>query len=173
MVEAARHAVRLSGTEFTLFDEDFHEHIDVVWKLDEIHDGAARLTSSLPGTGIDDQVFPLSRRDCILRRRDGFVSMTAGEKVGQLITKPFTATGDQLLLNVDVHDGGNTKVEVLDEDRNPIRGFELSGSVSLRGRAIEQKVQWTTNADWRQLAGRELRLRIRLRNADLYAFWPT
>ena len=99
--------------------------------------------------------------------------MTAGEKVGQLITKPFTATGDQLLLNVDVHDGGNTKVEVLDEDRNPIRGFELSGSVSLRGRAIEQKVQWTTNADWRQLAGRELRLRIRLRKADLYAFWPT
>jgi ABC-type phosphate/phosphonate transport system substrate-binding protein len=63
MVEAARHAVRLSGTEFTLFDEDFHEHIDAVWTLDEIHDGAARLTSSVPGTGIDDQVFPISFRD--------------------------------------------------------------------------------------------------------------
>jgi ABC-type phosphate/phosphonate transport system substrate-binding protein len=63
MVEAARHAVRLSGTEFTLFDEDFHEHIDTVWTLDEIHDGAARLTSSMPGTGIDDQVFPISFRD--------------------------------------------------------------------------------------------------------------
>jgi hypothetical protein len=63
MVEAARHAVRLSGTEFILFDEDFHEHIDVVWTLDEIHDGAARLTSSLPGTGIDDQSFPISFRD--------------------------------------------------------------------------------------------------------------
>jgi ABC-type phosphate/phosphonate transport system substrate-binding protein len=63
MAEAARHAVRLSGTEFILFDEDFHEHIDAVWTLDEIHDGAARLTASLPGTGIDDQVFPISFRD--------------------------------------------------------------------------------------------------------------
>ena len=63
MAEAARHAVRLSATEFVLFDEDFHEHIDAVWTLDEIHDGAARLTASLPGTGIDDQVFPISFRD--------------------------------------------------------------------------------------------------------------
>jgi hypothetical protein len=63
MVEAARHAVRLSGTEHVVFDEDFHVHIDVVWTLDEIHDGAARLTSSIPGTGIDDQVFPISFRD--------------------------------------------------------------------------------------------------------------
>ena len=63
MAEAARHAVRLSGTEFMLFDEDFHEHIDAVWTLDEIHDGAAKLTSSIPGTGIDDQVFPISFRD--------------------------------------------------------------------------------------------------------------
>ena len=63
MVEAARHAVRLSGTEFVLFDEDFHEHIDAEWTLDEIHDGAARLTVSLPGTGIEDQVFPISFQD--------------------------------------------------------------------------------------------------------------
>jgi ABC-type phosphate/phosphonate transport system substrate-binding protein len=63
MAEAARHAVRLSGTEFMLFDEDFHEHIDAVWTLEEIHDGAARLTCTLPGTGIDDQVFPISFRD--------------------------------------------------------------------------------------------------------------
>jgi len=63
MTDAARHAVRLSGTEFMLFDEDFHEHIDAVWTLDEIHDGAARLTTSIPGTGIDDQIFPISFRD--------------------------------------------------------------------------------------------------------------
>ena len=104
-------------------------------------------------------------------RRDGFVSLTAGDKLGQLITKPFTATGDQLLLNVEVHDGGNTKVEVLDEDMQTIGGFELSSSVPLRGRSIEQTVRWTTRSNWRQLAGRKVRLRIRLRNADLYAFW--
>lgn len=63
MLEAARHAVRLSGMEFVLYDADFHQHIDYVWTVDRIHDGAARLRSALPGTEIDDQVFPLSFLD--------------------------------------------------------------------------------------------------------------
>jgi ABC-type phosphate/phosphonate transport system substrate-binding protein len=63
MLTAAKHAVRLSGMEFVLYDEDFHEHIDYVWTIDRIHDGAARLRSSIPGTDIEDQVFPISFRD--------------------------------------------------------------------------------------------------------------
>ena len=104
-------------------------------------------------------------------RLDGFVSLTAGDKPGQVITKPFAATGDRLLLNVDVADGGNTKVEVLREDMQRIKGFELSSSVPLQGRSIEQTVGWTTKAKWNELAGRKVRLRIQLRNADLYALW--
>jgi hypothetical protein len=102
----------------------------------------------------------------------GFAGTSYAEsKDGVHWTKPFTATGDQLRRNVDVRDGGKSQVEVLDEDRNPIRGFELSGSVPLRGRSIEQTVRWTTKANWSQLAGKNVRLRIRIRNADLYAFW--
>jgi len=63
MLTAAKHAVRLSGMEFVLYDEDFHEHIDYVWTIDRIHDGAARLASSIPGTDVADQVFPISFRD--------------------------------------------------------------------------------------------------------------
>ena len=104
-------------------------------------------------------------------RLDGFVSLTAGDKAGQVITKPLVATGDRLLLNVDVRKGGEATVEVLNENEQVIPGFELSSSVPLRGRSIEQTVRWTTNADWSQLAGQKVRLRIRFRNADLYAFW--
>ena len=106
-------------------------------------------------------------------RRDGFVSLTAGDKAGQVTTKPFVASGQHLLMNVDVSDEGEAAVEVLDEDMQVIDGFELSNSVPLRDRSIEQTVRWTTKADWSQLAGRNARLRIRLRNADLYAFWAT
>jgi len=70
-----------------------------------------------------------------------------------------------------VHDGGDAEVEVLDEDMHAVGGFELSSSVPLRGRSIEQTVGWTTKANWSQLARRKVRLRIQLRNADLYAFW--
>ena len=104
-------------------------------------------------------------------RLDGFVSLTAGDKAGQLISKPFVATGDRLLLNVDVSNKGEATVEVMDEDEQPIDGFELSNSVPLRGRSIEQAVHWTTRSNWSQLVGKKVRLRIRLRNADLYAFW--
>ncbi|MDP6447701.1 MAG: hypothetical protein QF805_28140, partial [Pirellulaceae bacterium] len=104
-------------------------------------------------------------------RRDGFVSLRAGEKAGQLTTKPFGVTGDELMLNVDMHEGGNTKVEVLDEDSNPIRGFDLSSSVPLRGQSVEQTVTWRGDATWGQLKGRKVRLRIQLRNADLYSLW--
>jgi hypothetical protein len=104
-------------------------------------------------------------------RKDGFVSLTADDEAGQVITKPFVATGNKLLLNVDVHEVGEARVEVLDEESDPIRGFELSSSIPLRGRSIEQLVGWRDAARWSQLAGRQVRLRIQLRNADLYALW--
>ena len=65
---------------------------------------------------------------------------------------------------------GEATVEILDEDMQIIGDFELSSSVPLRGRSIEQTVRWTTKANWSQSGG-NVRLRIRLRNADLYAFW--
>ena len=135
-------------------------------------DGSPRDPSTLSDSERADWLQDTHSAMCLaVLRRDGFVSLSAGEHVGQVITKPFVASGDRLLLNVDTHDGGEATVEVLDEDMQPIRGFELSSSVPLRDRSIEQTVRWTTKANWSQLAGQKVRLRIRLRNADLYAFW--
>jgi ABC-type phosphate/phosphonate transport system substrate-binding protein len=63
LLEATRQAIRLSGSEFVLFDEDFHEHIDFQWTLEPIHDGAVMLRSTIPGTGIEEQEFQISFRD--------------------------------------------------------------------------------------------------------------
>ncbi|MEW6366228.1 MAG: PhnD/SsuA/transferrin family substrate-binding protein [Acidobacteriota bacterium] len=63
LTDAARQAVRLAGTEFVLFDQDFHEHIDFTWTIEPIHDGAVVLHSSIPGSDIEDQVFRISFRD--------------------------------------------------------------------------------------------------------------
>jgi len=104
-------------------------------------------------------------------RRDGFVSLTAGDEAGRLVTRPFVATGSQLLLNVNVHESGEARVEVLGEGKKAIRGFELSSSVPLRGEDVNQVVQWRDKADWARLAGKTVSLRIQLRNADLYALW--
>lgn len=65
-LEAARQAVRLAGTEFVLYDPDFHHWADLDWKLKPIHDGALQLTSEV--NGIDEnkvkrQTFRLSFAD--------------------------------------------------------------------------------------------------------------
>jgi ABC-type phosphate/phosphonate transport system substrate-binding protein len=59
-VEAARQAVRLSGSEFVLFDEDLHDHKDVVWTLELVHEGAIALKSDIIGSGVAPQRFQIS-----------------------------------------------------------------------------------------------------------------
>ena len=63
LIEAVRQAVRLSETEFVLFDADFHGQPDVRWTIEPIHDGAVVLHSAIPGYGVDEQAFQLSFRD--------------------------------------------------------------------------------------------------------------
>ena len=102
-------------------------------------------------------------------RKDGFVSLNAGRQAGELVMKPFVATGDRLLLNVDVSGRGEARVEVLDERLQAIEGCSLSDCIPLRGRSSEQTVTWNDRMDWSQLAGRKVHLRIRLCSADLYS----
>ncbi len=65
LVEAARQAVRLSETEFVVYDADYHNQPDVTWTLEPIHDGAVVLHSTLAGydKDIDEQTFQISFRD--------------------------------------------------------------------------------------------------------------
>lgn len=62
-LDAARQAVRLSGTEFVNYDGDFHYHTDYLWTLELIHDGAIELTSRIVNSDIDDQKFQISFKD--------------------------------------------------------------------------------------------------------------
>jgi ABC-type phosphate/phosphonate transport system substrate-binding protein len=63
LVEAARQAVRLSETEFVVYDADYHNQPDVTWTIEPIHDEAVLLRSRLSGYEIDEQPFQISFRD--------------------------------------------------------------------------------------------------------------
>jgi ABC-type phosphate/phosphonate transport system substrate-binding protein len=69
-VEAAKEAVRLSGTEFVLWDPDLHRRVDMTWTLASTHDGALELTSDLEGFDVMDDPFKISfvNRDDLPRR---------------------------------------------------------------------------------------------------------
>jgi ABC-type phosphate/phosphonate transport system substrate-binding protein len=59
-LKAAQEAVRLSATEFVLFDEHLHKRVDFSWTLASTHDGAIKLTSQIEGSELEPQEFSIS-----------------------------------------------------------------------------------------------------------------
>ena len=103
-------------------------------------------------------------------RQDGFVSLNAGKEVGELLTKLFIASGTRLMLNVDVRNGGYAKAELLDADNQPLEGFRLRDCIAVETGGIRQVISWKPTADISRLAGKQLRLRFVMKDADLYSF---
>jgi hypothetical protein len=102
-------------------------------------------------------------------RADGFVSAHAGEKGGELQTHPLTFKGDELHLNYAVASGGGVRVEIQDAAGKPIPGLSLEECEPLTGDSIDRTVRWKSGADLASLAGKPIRLRFEIRNADVYA----
>jgi hypothetical protein len=79
-------------------------------------------------------------------------------------------SGASLFVNVDVPDG-DLRVEVLDVAGQVIAPFALENCAPVRIDATRAAVHWPGGADLSALRGRPVRLRFRLLNGDLYAFW--
>ncbi|MGB7160340.1 MAG: hypothetical protein WBD40_19890 [Tepidisphaeraceae bacterium] len=102
-------------------------------------------------------------------RTDGFASATAGEKAGELVTKPFTFTGNKLTLNVSTTARGSVQVELQDADGKPLPGFTLDDCPPIVGDKIELDVAWKGNPSLSSLSGKPVRLRFVMRECDLYS----
>jgi hypothetical protein len=102
-------------------------------------------------------------------RIDGFVSASAPMKGSELTTKPLTFQGKRLTLNMSTSAAGSIRVEIQDAAGQPIEGRALADCPPIFGDTLEHTVQWTGGSDVSALAGRPVRLRITLADADLYA----
>jgi len=102
-------------------------------------------------------------------RMDGFASVFAPREGGELITKPFTFRGDTLKINFSTSAAGSIRVEIQDAAGKPIEGHALADCAEVFGDSIDYPVRWTSGAEVGQLAGRSVRLRFALQDADLYA----
>ncbi len=111
---------------------------------------------------------------CVLRRYtlrvDGFVSVSAPMKGGELVTKPFTFSGNELVLNFASSAAGDVRVEIQDEKGTPIKGYSLEECPPIFGDTLARSVSWTGGNNVSGLAGKPIRLRFVLRDADVYSF---
>jgi hypothetical protein len=104
-------------------------------------------------------------------RIDGFVSAHATAAGGEIVTKPLVFEGGNLTLNLATSGAGSVQVEIQDADGRQIKGYTLRDCPEIYGDDIRYTVRWKeTGGDVRPLAGRPVRLRFVLRDADLYAF---
>ncbi len=109
---------------------------------------------------------PGSRLRRFAFRLDGFASATAKGR-GVILTKPLTFSGSTLSLNLVSR--GESRIELVDADGQAIPGFALADCAPVSGDHLDQPVSWK-GGSLAPLAGRTVRLRFDLRDADLYAF---
>ena len=129
-------------------------------------------------------------------RRDGFISLDAGNRPGYLLTKPFPwPKSSTVHLNTDAR-AGEVRVSVCQPDGTPYPGYELSEPVT--GDMPDAVVKWRGQSDaggpqelhthgtteetgtkphpdfeWHQKLepGKMARLKIIASNAKLYSYW--
>ena len=102
-------------------------------------------------------------------RLDGFVSVSAPLRGGELMTKPLIFQGDQLTINFATSAAGDIRVEIQDADGQPLPQFALDECEPVFGDSIDRTVTWKSGSGVGGLSGKPVRLRFVLRDADLYS----
>ena len=104
-------------------------------------------------------------------RADGFVSASASQAGGELVTKPICFDGGNLTLNFETSGAGSVQVEIQNADGQPIEGRALADCPPIFGDRLAKVVRWKQRGgDVRELAGQSIRLRFVLKDADVYSF---
>jgi len=113
------------------------------------------------------------QKNCRMRRHtlrlDGFVSVHADEKGGEMVTQPLIFRGRELVINFSTSAAGSVRVEIQDEDGKPAEGFALDDCPETYGDEIEHTVQWKRGMTLEETAGKSVRLRFVMKDADLYS----
>ena len=119
-------------------------------------------------------------------RRDGFVSVDAGEEEGTILTKRLRFAGSKLHVNAEVRPGGTIKAEVYATRHEPghpgekplgttladvIDPFTKEKCVAVNGDQLDAVVNWATEPSLAPYADQLVAIKFHLKNASLYSFW--
>jgi hypothetical protein len=142
---------------------------NVAWHLVET---ASDLEGAAPELTLYAQEF-YYMGDVRLRRHtlrlDGFASIHTPIAGGELVTLPLIFKGSRLSMNFASSAFGSVRVEIQDADGTPIPGFMLEDSIGLYGDTVARDALWNDAPDLAALAGKPVRLRFVMKDADLYS----
>ncbi|MGD9497069.1 MAG: hypothetical protein AB7Y46_12300 [Armatimonadota bacterium] len=99
-------------------------------------------------------------------RRDGFVSMDAGERWASLLTTPM-ACGRSLLVNADCS-GGELRAALVGGDGKPLPGCAATRCAPLRLDSLRHHLRWP---GVELPVGEAVRVRVTARQTQLFSLW--
>ena len=102
-------------------------------------------------------------------RLDGFSSVQAGYDGGEMITKSFIFSGENLFINFSTSAAGEIRISILDKDGNEIQGYSHEECLALIGNEIKKRVSWINYKSLKELSGQPIRLHFMMKDADLYS----
>ncbi len=102
-------------------------------------------------------------------RIDGVASVNAPLAGGELITKPLQFKGSELEINYSTSAAGRVRVELQDENGTAFKGFSLEDCDPIYGDHISRIVKWKGKTDVSQQAGKPVKIRFEMEDADLYS----
>jgi hypothetical protein len=103
-------------------------------------------------------------------RKHGFASVHADYAGGEFATEPVRFAGERLMLNYSTSAAGFLQVEVANESGVALDGLSFDDMLPLYGDSLQEEVRWKSGTGLRGLEDRPVRLRFRMKDADLYAF---
>ena len=112
---------------------------------------------------------PSNYLERLTMRLDGFISVNAPYTGGEMVTKPFTFAGNELEINYAVGASGSIWVEIQDVSGKAIEGYRLDDCEEIIGDEIERTVTWKNGSSVSKVAGKSVRLRFVMKDADLYS----
>ena len=102
-------------------------------------------------------------------RLDGFASLKAPYGGGEVLTKMFTFEGEELEINYSTSAAGSVRVEIQDNQGNPIPGFTLDDCPPIIGNEVKRTVRWGGGRKVSELENQPIRLRFVMKDADLFS----
>ncbi|HSB16549.1 MAG TPA: hypothetical protein VLE22_19005 [Bryobacteraceae bacterium] len=102
-------------------------------------------------------------------RLDGFASVNAGYAGGEMLTKLLRFRGRTLEINYATSAAGSVRIEIQDGEGKPVPGFSLADCREIIGDQVVRNVSWAGGGDVSNLAGKPVRLRFVLKDADLFS----
>ena len=102
-------------------------------------------------------------------RLDGFASVHADYARGEFLTRPLIFKGKELVVNYSTSAAGSLRFELQDPEGKPIDGFAFRQCRQIFGDHTARVVAWDDTTDLSPLAGKPVRIRVRMKDADVYS----